>query len=79
MFEIEDKDLAVPDAARAGRLRDGAGDGVGLGIVESDLDLELGQEVDGVFGPAIDLGVTLRARIPDFGEVMPCTSSELSA
>ena len=38
-------------------------DRVGLGVVDGDLDLQLGQEVHGIFGAAVDFGMALLAAI----------------
>src|SRR5438128_8304086 len=56
-LDVGDEDLAVADAAGLGRLANGF-DGTFDGIVaEHDLDLYLGQEVDDIFGAAIEFGV----------------------
>ena len=59
MVEVDDEDLAIADLSGLG----GGGDGVD-GLVDliggdGDLDLDLGQEADGVFGAAIDFRVAL--------------------
>src|SRR5262249_59851461 len=55
------EDLAVADAAGAGGLLDGLDRALDLVVLEHDLQLHLGQEVDDIFGAAIELGVTLLA------------------
>src|SRR5690606_13015220 len=69
LFEIQDENLAVANAARLGGVLNGGGNCVDLGGVHSDLNLEFGQEVNGVFGSAINLGVAFLAPISlDFGD-----------
>src|SRR5690606_30845258 len=57
--QVEDEDLAVADATGLGALADGRDDGVSLRVVDGDLDLELGKEMHGIFGAAVDLGMAL--------------------
>src|SRR5438046_7172672 len=55
------EDLAVADLAGACRLDDGLDGALDVTIRDDELDLDLGQEVDDVLGPAIKLGVALLA------------------
>ena len=60
---IQHKNLAVADPSRARGAGDG-GDGILHPLVrQRHLDLELGQEGNGVFGAAIDFGMALLAAI----------------
>src|ERR1700674_862507 len=63
MFEAEHKDFAVADLAGLCRADDGIGDLFHLIARNRDLDLQLGKEVRGVFGTAINLGMTLLASV----------------
>src|SRR3982074_2055356 len=59
MVEVDDEDLAVADLSgfcRSGNGFDGLLDLVGI---DGDLDLDLGQEADRVFGAAIDFRMAL--------------------
>ncbi len=56
---VEHEDLAVADFFRARRARDGFDGAVGERVGHGDLDLGLGQEIDLVFGAAVDLGMAL--------------------
>ncbi len=49
--------LAVADLAGAGGLDDDLDQFLGVRVLDEDLDADLGDEVDGVFGAAVDLGV----------------------
>ena len=53
--------LPVTDLASVRRLRDRGDRRFELGVGHDDLDLQLGQEVDDVFGAPIELGVTALA------------------
>src|SRR5262249_50859806 len=53
-----DPDFAVADLARVRRAADGADDGVEAEVVAHDLHLELGDEVDLVLRPPVNLAVT---------------------
>src|SRR5215831_9528431 len=53
------KDLAVADAAGVSRLLYRLDCPLDERILHDDLDLHLGQEVDHVFGAAVELGVAL--------------------
>ena len=55
------ENLAVADASGVGGLLDRLDRALEQRIVEHDFDLHLGQEVDDVFGAAIELGVALLA------------------
>src|SRR5690242_9505584 len=66
--KVEHEDLAVADATGLGAVANGGHDGVGLAVVHRDLDLELGQEVHGIFRTAVDFGMALLPAIAfDFG------------
>ena len=54
-----DEDLAVADAAGARRLLDGLDGPLDQAVLDHQLDLHLGQEVDDVLGAAVELGVAL--------------------
>src|SRR3990172_130570 len=56
-----DEDLAVADASRLGGLLDGLERLRQHLVAEHHLDFHLGQEVDHVFRPAVELGVALLA------------------
>ncbi len=58
-----DEDFAVADFAGAGCADDG-GDGFVFEVVgDDDFDFDFGQEVDGVFASAVELGVALLAAV----------------
>src|SRR5476649_698383 len=59
LFQIDHKDLAVTDLAGVGRLGYRLDNPVKILVVNGDINLHLGQEVDHVFRAAIQLGVTL--------------------
>src|SRR5436190_4486495 len=61
VLDLDHENLAVADLAGFGRAGDRLDDAVGAIVRHHDLDLDLGQEVHGVFGAAIDLGVALLA------------------
>src|SRR4029079_12286603 len=61
LLDIGHEDLAVADAAGAGRLRDGFHHIVDQAVLDNDLDLHLWQEVDYIFGAAVELGMALLA------------------
>src|SRR3954453_11164367 len=63
MVEVDDEDLAVADLAGLGSGGDGVDGLVDLIGGHGDLDLDLGQEANGIFGAAIDFRVTLLAAI----------------
>ncbi len=50
VFHIGDEDLAVADPAGMGRLLDGLDGALHQAVLQNDLDLHLGQEVDDVLG-----------------------------
>src|SRR3954470_19244971 len=56
-----DENLAVADPAGMGGLLDRLDRALDQRVVHDDLDLHLGQEVDDVLGPAIELGMALLA------------------
>src|SRR6185312_8164210 len=60
-LDVEDEYLAVADLFRFGGLLDGVDAGVDEVVGDDDLDLHLGQEIDDVFGAAIEFGVALLA------------------
>src|SRR5258708_8599906 len=57
LFNSCDEDLAVADLAGTRRLADGFDGTLDHGIVDHDLDLDLGQEAHRVLRAAIDLGL----------------------
>src|SRR5437773_7816520 len=59
LFDRHHEDFAVADFVRARGVHDGLHGALDKDVVEHDLDLDLGQEVDHVLCPAIDLGVSL--------------------
>src|SRR5262245_4347413 len=61
LFDRGDEDLAVADAAGAGGLLDGLAGAFHLVVLEHDLQLHLGQEIDHVLGAAIELRMALLA------------------
>src|SRR5262249_15561166 len=68
-LDAGDKDLAVADLAGLGRVGDHLDHLVDLVVVDSDVDPDLGQEVHGVFGAAINLLVALLAAVAfDLGD-----------
>src|SRR5690606_18965689 len=69
LVEAVDEDLAVADLPGAGGGGDRLDGLVGELVGHGDLDLDLGKEVHGVLGTAIDLGVPLLAPVAlDFGD-----------
>ena len=60
-IEVVDEDFAVADLAGLGGVPIAATTLSSMPSSTADLDLELGQEVHGVFGAAIDFGVALLA------------------
>ena len=50
LIELPDENLAVADLAGVGALRDRLDDAFKLILGDRDLDLDLGQEVDDIFG-----------------------------
>jgi hypothetical protein len=59
--QVPDEDLAVADFAGAGGLHDRLYHAIDLVVGDGDFQLDLGQEVDHVLGPAVQLGVALLA------------------
>src|SRR5512142_1963525 len=59
LLDCGDEDLAVTDLARARGAHDGLDGAFDPVVRQDDLDLDLRQEVDDVFGAAIELGVAL--------------------
>src|SRR4029079_2370713 len=60
-IEVVNEDFSVADLAGLGGVADRGDDPLLKAVLDPDLDLELGQEVHGVFGAAIDFGVALLA------------------
>src|SRR3546814_4053943 len=56
-----DEDLAVADASGVGRLLNGLHRALDQLVLQDDLDFYLEQEIDDVFGAAVELGVALLA------------------
>src|SRR5215831_4019343 len=62
------EDLAVTDLARLRSLDDRVDAALSVAVLDDDLDLDLGQEVDDVLGAAVELGVAfLTAKALDLG------------
>ena len=59
LLDRGDEDLAVADLAGLGGLDDRVDAALGVAVLDDDLDLHLGQEVDDVLGAAVELGVAL--------------------
>ena len=59
LLDVHDEDLAVADPPGLRRFRDRLDDIVDQAVLDDDLDLHLGQEVDDIFGPAIELRMAL--------------------
>ena len=59
VVHARDPDLAVADLAGGRRLDDHVHHIGGVRVLDDDLDLHLGDEVDRVLRPAVDLGVAL--------------------
>src|SRR4029077_5461487 len=73
LFDGRDEDLAVADAARLGGLLDRLERLAQHVVGQHNLDLHLGQEVDDVLRPAIELGVALlpaKALRLDYGDAL---------
>ena len=64
LLDVGHENLAVADAAGLRSLADRVDGALDHVVAEHDLDLHLGQEVDDVFGAAIELGMTLLAAEP---------------
>src|SRR5689334_8274446 len=64
LIQAEDENLAVTDLPGVSGLGDGFERALQQRVVDGDLDLHLRQEVDDVFGAAIQLGVALLATEP---------------
>src|SRR3954469_16228647 len=58
-IEVVDKDLSVADLAGLGGVADRGHDLVFDAVLDTDLDLELRQEVHGVFGAPVNFSVAL--------------------
>src|SRR5512139_2887366 len=63
-LDRQHEDLAVADAAGLGRFLDRGDDLADLLVGGDDLELDLGQEVDDVLGPSIELRMPLLAPEP---------------
>src|SRR5260221_2161629 len=59
LVDRADEDLAVADAPGMGGVLDRLDRALDQRVLHDDLDLHLGQEIDDVFGAAIELGVAL--------------------
>src|SRR5688572_8812789 len=59
LLDGEHENLAVADAARAGGIFDRFDRALGQVVLDHHLDLHLGEEVDNIFGAAIELRVPL--------------------
>ena len=59
LLDIGHEDLAVADPPGLGGAADRIDRALDQVVADHDLDLHLGQEVDDVFGAAIELGMTL--------------------
>src|SRR6516225_8914478 len=72
LFEIRDEDLPVADLAGVGGLLDRFDDAIEQVVFDGGFDLHLRQEIDDVFGAAIELGVPLLpAESLDLGDGNP--------
>src|SRR5437763_3274281 len=60
-IDRRDPHLAVTDLAGAGSLDDRVGHPLGLVVVDEDLERDLGNELDGVLGAPVHLGVAALA------------------
>src|SRR3954462_678171 len=82
VVDVVDEDFAVADLAGLGRRGDGVDDLVGLLARNSDFDLDLRQEIHGVFGAAVDFSVSLLTPVTfDLGDgqpVHPCRSQSVT-
>ena len=63
MVEIDDEDFAVADLAGLCSTGDRFDGLVDLGLGDSDLDLDLGQETDGVLSAAVNFRMAFLAAI----------------
>ena len=61
LLDGHDPHLAITDLAGVGGADDGLNDFIHLGVIDEDLQLELGYEVNFVLGSAVHLGVTALA------------------
>src|SRR5690606_26573900 len=61
LLQVIDKDLSVADLPGTGGILDRLDGLVGEFVDDGGLELDLGQEVDDVFGAAIELGMALLA------------------
>src|SRR5438876_11930457 len=69
LLDRDHEDLAVADLVGLGGLLDRLDGACGESLLDDDLDFDLGQEVDQVFGAAIDFGVALLpAEAPDLAD-----------
>src|SRR5262249_34329613 len=59
LVDAGDEDFSVSDAPRMGRLLDRLDGALHHLVLQHDLDLYLGQEVDDVLGAAVELGMAL--------------------
>src|SRR5581483_4831906 len=70
--QVVDEDLAVSDLPGLRRFQDRVAGLVDHVVGQRDLELDLRQQIDGVFGTAIELGVALLpAEAPDLGDGHP--------
>src|SRR5271155_2266123 len=68
-FDRGNPDLAVADLPRAGGSDDGVNDSLHKLVVDYHVNSDLRDELDGVFGSAVDLGVPSLPAVPlDFGD-----------
>src|SRR3546814_2511626 len=79
-FDMADENLAVADAAGLCGGGDRLHNAFGHRILDDDFELHLGQEVDDIFGAAIEFGVTLcRPKPLASVTVIPLTPTSCSA
>src|SRR4029077_14278539 len=82
VVDVVDEDFAVADLPGLGSSGDGVDDLVGLLARNSDFDLDLRQEIHGVFGAAVDFSMTLLTPVTfDLGDgqpVHPCRSQSVT-
>lgn len=61
MFNGADKNLAIPDFVGFRGVDNSLDGGINQIVVKDNLDFHLGQEIDNIFCPAIQLGVAFLA------------------
>lgn len=75
-----DENFTVADFAGIGALDNGLGDKGGLSVIDDDVDLDLWQEIDGVFRTTVNFRVAFcRPKPLTSVTVMPCTPTSARA